>query len=101
MSLNFFIHILCLLDTCKVLKGYTEGSVRSLFHKVYTISHNANTIQLELQSCIPLAILILQSLFSIANRTEVTKDANTDRLQTVYPLNYVCGGSNDGDFMPH
>ena len=47
-----------------MLKGFTESSRRSWFHKVCTISTMANILQLKLQSDITLAILILQPLFS-------------------------------------
>ena len=61
-SLNFRMHIFIMSVTyLHSIKKDTPKHRRSLFHKVCTITNIANTMQLEVQNDITLAILILQS----------------------------------------
>ena len=63
MNLNIFIHIF----NMSVTDMQSIKMIHWMLNKVctYTISHVANTIQLELQGSATLAILILQHPFSL------------------------------------
>ena len=78
----------------------------SIFHNVCNISQLANTIQLELQTGKPLAILIFQPFFTFdQKRTKAMQvvqskprniDGMTDRLNTVYFLKLRFAGGGGG-----